>query len=108
MIGFIAWQQKPILDPYLLTLSPIKNGRRELITWSEQLVVLPNYRRQGIGARLFTEFLNEVKGNGTRLRNTCQQEWLVKFHESFGYKNVFRGPMPKNPALVYWINEKGG
>ena len=108
LIGFVAGKESYYEDPYRgVIMEPQRDDRGRYrikrIFWHEQLIVIPDQRRNGIGSSLMTSFLEKVDENV--IRNICHEKWLVEFYKKFGFKNIYAGKVPKNPMQMYWINE---
>lgn len=108
LIGFVAGKETYYEDPYqgiMVQAQPDQCGRSRIkrIFWQEQLLVIPEHRREGIGTLLMKMFLKEVSGNV--VRNICHEKWLIKFYNGFGFTNIYARKVPQNPIQIYWINE---
>lgn len=108
LIGFVAGKESYYEDPYQgIVVEPQRNHRGrtriEKIFWHEQLIVVSDQRRNGVGTALMRSFLKEVDGNV--IRNICHERWLVGFYKRFGFTNIYVEKVPQNPLQMYWINE---
>lgn len=81
------------------------------------LVVHPEYQRQGIGKKLFEEFLNTVKSDFSHILRVelfvrVKRERVIRFYESLGFKNEGRQTdkilnkegLLETPIHMAWIN----
>lgn len=108
LIGFVAGKESYYEDPYqgiMVEAHRNHRGRSRIkrIFWHEQLLVIPEHRREGIGTLLMRSLLEEVSGDV--IRNICHEKWLVKFYNGFGFTNIYARKVPQNPIQIYWINE---
>ncbi|HUF00050.1 MAG TPA: GNAT family N-acetyltransferase [Anaerolineales bacterium] len=72
-----------------------KQGTREMASG----FVLPEYRRQGISARLMNEILRREKGT---LYLMCRDR-RAPYYEQFGFRQVQAGLLPSDFRKEYWI-----
>ena len=108
MIGFVAGKESHYEDPYqgiMVQAQCDHRGRPRIkrIFWHEQLLVIPEHRKEGIGTLLMKSLLESVNKNV--VRNICHEKWLVEFYSGFGFTNIYAGKVPQNPIQIYWINE---
>jgi len=74
-----------------------KNGTREVASG----LVIPEYRHQGISARLMHEILAR---ENNPLYLMCNEKW-VQYYEQFGFKNVAHSELPPDFAKEYRIGK---
>jgi N-acetylglutamate synthase-like GNAT family acetyltransferase len=72
-----------------------KNGTREVASG----FVIPEYRHQGISARLMHEILGR---ENAPLYLMCNEKW-VQYYEQFGFKRVARSELPSDFGREYRI-----
>ena len=102
IIGFVAWHDEPMLNPYENEpVIPTSSGR-DAVRWHDHLIVGTLYRCRGVGTRLMEEFISHA--DSPRIRNSVWEEWLIDFYGGFGFKLVTTG-IAQN-KLRYWILER--
>jgi len=72
-----------------------RNGTREVASG----LVIPEYRHEGISARLMHEILGRENGP---LYLMCNEKW-VRYYEQFGFKRVAHSELPSDFGREYQI-----
>lgn len=63
--------------------------------------VLPEYRHQGVSARLMREILERESG---QLYLMCNQKW-APYYEQFGFRRAVINQLPADFRKEYWIGK---
>lgn len=58
------------------------------IHYLQDIIVAPEFQRQGIGRKLLSHVMNQLQNVRTHMILTDDEEKQLRFYQSFGYKNT--------------------